>query len=355
MSKYLLGAVSVLAVLALLILVPTSPALLVDMPETIFSIPTGGVDVYGDPASLVVTVYGLCIALGTTLAIGLTAYLNRKTIGVTGGMALALVSGVFALICSHLSFCAVRWSYIINDLGGSAAYLWQFWQGGYTMYGAILGALLGVVIFAKARKAAVLPLLDTLVPGIALVVALGRFGEKFTLQGMGSYVANEALAMLPFVTTNEWGEAQVMVFAYEALFAAIALIASLAVLARKSPVGRAAETGLAVISLAQVILDSWRGDELIRFGFVRLNMICAAVVLAVIIGTRIARVVKKQGWKAWPIIRAVLFLASAGIVIAIEFALDKSTINNTLLYAVMALTLVMMGVCTLTDDGRQAA
>ena len=44
--------------------------------------------------------------------------------------------------------------------------------------------------------------------------------------------------------------------------------------------GRTLETGLTIISVMQVLLDSWRADELIRFGFVRLNMLMAALTLA---------------------------------------------------------------------------
>ena len=41
------------------------------------------------------------------------------------------------------------------------------------------------------------------------------------------------------------------------------------------------------------------------------------------------------------------------LVIAIEFALDKSTINNVLLYVIMALTLGVMGVSTLREGAKQ--
>ncbi|MBQ8202134.1 MAG: prolipoprotein diacylglyceryl transferase [Clostridia bacterium] len=353
MKKVLLCAAAVIGVLALLILVPTSPALLVDMPETIVTLPTGQVDEWGDPVGLPVTVYSVLIAAGAALAIVLTARLKTRRGGdFFSGMALALTSGVCALFCSHLLFCVLRWSYIMNDLGGTAAFLVQFWQGGYTMYGAILGALLGAVIYACVKKEPVLSQLDVIVPGIAVMIIFGRLGEKFTLQGVGSYVANEALYMLPFVSRTEWGTAQLSVYVYEALAALAALVCSLIVLLRNRPVGRAAETGLAIISLMQVMLDSWRGDELIRFGFVRLNMICAAVTLAVILGTRVYRVAKQKGFDGWSIARTVMLLAGAGVVIAIEFALDKSTINNTLLYALMTASLAVMGVAVLREDGR---
>ena len=47
--------------------------------------------------------------------------------------------------------------------------------------------------------------------------------------------------------------------------------------------------------------------------------------------------------------RVVLYLVGVALIILIEFALDKSSIENTLLYGVMAGTLMVMGVAMLKD------
>ena len=47
-----------------------------------------------------------------------------------------------------------------------------------------------------------------------------------------------------------------------------------------------------------------------------------------------------------------MLLAGAGVCIAVEFALDKSAINNGILYGVMMLALVPMFIAVLLDDGR---
>lgn len=350
----LLCAAALAGVLALLILVPTSPALMVDDPLTLAKLYTGGVDMWGDPAYLPVTAYSVYIAVGAALAIGFTA-LMAKLRGRCSleGAALALVSGACALVCSHLLFCAVRWGYIINDLGGTAAFLVQLWQGGYTMYGAILGGLLGGFLFAKARKLPVAEALDAIAPGMMILVAAGRFGERFTLQGMASYRAAEALQMLPFASVGEWGDPELTVYVYEFIVALAALAVCLCALAQRAPAGRAVENGLIVLSAWQIMMESWRGDELIKFGFVCLNMLMAAGLLAVLLAMRVVRCVKARGWNAWTIGRIVLLLASAGVVIALEFALDKSDINNTLLYGVMTAAIIGMMVSVLAVDGRE--
>lgn len=352
MKNVLLIAAAVIAVLALAILVPSSPALMVDTPTVLWS--SGGVDEWGNFAGVPLTAYGVMIAVGAALAIGSTvAIRGSRGKAPVSGIALALTSGGFALVCSHLLFCVLRWGYIINDLCETPAYLVQFWKGGYTMYGAILGGLLGAAVYAKAKKESVADAIGAIVPGMTILLTLGRAAEGFTGQGMGTYVVNEALGMLPFVQANEWGEMQLPVYVYEALIAAAALVTTVVMLLRrKATLGQIAETGLAIISAGQVMMDSWRGDELIRFGFVRLNMICAAVTLLAIILLRVRRCVKQDGWKVWSWLRIVLLFAFAGVVIAIEFALDKSNINNTLLYAVMTVCVVGMGAVTLADGKR---
>lgn len=357
MKKLLPCVLAAIAVLALLILVPTSPALMVDDPQTLLFLQTGA-DEWGDPVGLSVTVYGLFIAVGAAIAIALTALLLKRSTGKADGVWLALVSGACALVCSHWLFCALRWGYIVNDLCENAAFLFQFWKGGYTMYGAILGGLAGAAAYARVRKLNLGAALDAILPGMAVILLLGRFAERFTLQGLGNYVVNDSLHMLPFVTANEWGEMKVPVYLYEAFAAAIALIAMLVVSLRgRKPAGRVAEVGLTIISAAQVMLDSWRGDELIRFGFVRLNMIVAAVTLLALMILRVCRAVKAEGVQPWTIIRVVLLFLGAAAVLIVEFGLDGKmgiTLDNVYLYAVQLLSVLLMGAVVLMD-GRKAA
>ena len=351
---------ALLGVLALLVLVPSSPALIVDNYQSLHLFQTG-MDEYGTPTGLYITRYSVMIAAGAALAIVLMAWLGlRRKHCLADCLGLALASGACALLCSHWLFCALRWEYILNDLWESPWFLLQFWKGGYTMYGAILGGLLGAALYAKARKLPVAHAVDMLIPAMALLLVFGRSAECFTSQGMGTEVANQALGMLPFGQADEWDPSmmRVRVYVYEALAAGAALLASLVMcLQRKVPAGRAAETGLTIISAAQVLLDSWRGDELIRFGFVRLNMIMAAVMLAMLMALRVWRSVKSgHGVKPWTIIRVVLLLLGAAAVLIVEFGLDGKmgiTASNTLLYAIQTVAVVLMAASILIDGTPQ--
>ncbi|MBR3763991.1 MAG: prolipoprotein diacylglyceryl transferase [Clostridia bacterium] len=376
MKKELYGAALTLVLclavaLGALALVPSSPALLLEYAGTpeefaageatavaFLKFDTGLVDVWDEPVPLMVTGYGVWVAVGSVLAVIAMAVLARvRGLRMEAGASAGALCGLGALLGGHWMYCAVRWSYIINDLAGNWSFPLQLWQGGFTMYGAILGGLLGGVLAAKMTRMKLAPMLDMVVIGALLVMLCGRCGEGLTSQGLANIRAAEALNMLPFTDVDEWGDPVLRVYAYEALAAAAALAAAGVVLALRKPAGRAAEVGLAIVSAYQLLFESMRGDELIRFGFVCLNMIAAAAVLAFILVTRIIRRVRLQGWKAWETIRVVLFALGCGIVICTEFALDGKIklpgVNATMLYAVDALAVTGMMLAVAIADGRK--
>lgn len=344
---------------AALLLVPTSPSLLVDEPEALVEGTFWLVeDLEAEEQMLMVTKYGACIAGAAALAVVLTAVLRRVQGGtLSQGVGLAVGSGLGALLGAHWLYCAVRWSYIINDLCGTSMFPVQFWQGGYTMYGALLGALLGGLLASLVTGAKISRAMDALVPGMLLVLIAGRAGEMFTLQGMANTRAAEALQMLPFASVNEWDELVLAVYPYEAIAAGVALVVCALQLILCRPAGRAAESGLVIISAYQLLFESMRGDELIKFGFVCLNMIMAAVVLTPILVTRIVRRFMKKRWSWWEIVRSLLYLLGVGVVIAVEFALDGKIqlpgVTNTMLYAADFVAVTMVALSVLLCDGRK--
>lgn len=327
--------------------------------------------ILGQIGPFTLTAYALCLLAGAAAAMLLTAFLGRKDPGVNTCLSMGMAAILGAVIGGRLFYCLTQLEFILVDLGG-AAFMVQPWQGGYNMFGALLGGLAGVLIYARATKKPACTLMDLAAPGAALVIAAGRLGEAFTSQGLGAYVDSEALHCFPFAVENSWGDWQLPVFAYEAAAALVTMIvclclvrgawvmrnaSSAAVLVTcrslqrngKRPAGRVAEVFFALISLCQILLESLRADEFIRFGFVKFNMLAAAVVLGALIGLSVWRQVKRGGWKPWQIIRLILFAATIGVVILIEFALDKSPIDNRLLYAVMAMMLLLMGVSVLRE------
>lgn len=291
------------------------------------------------------TAYGLCLTCGFVLAIALTVLLARKTLGIDNTLTLCTVVAPCALLGARILYILPMMSYL-PDFGG-ASFAFKLWEGGYTLFGAVLGGMLGAWLFAK-KKGSLLHTFDVMAPGAALAICVARAAEYFTTQGLGDYVEDEALWYFPLAVENYFEMWQIPVFFYEAIAALVICIVCLLVL-KQGREGRTAEVFLTLLSLTQIILESLREDEFIRFGFVRFSMIMGAVTVAVVAFLSLRRCLKKTGWTRWQIARTVMFLVGVVVVILIEFALDKSTINNVLLYVIMAATLGVMGVATLRE------
>lgn len=299
-----------------------------------------------------ITAYALCLMAGAALAILMTVWLNRKKLGVDAALSMSMCAVAGAFIGARLFYCATMLEFILVDLGG-AGFLVKPWEGGYNMYGALVGGLCGLAVYTRVAKKNLAQVLDSAAPGAALAIALGRLGEYCTSQGLGHYVENEALWRFPFAVPSVYEDWQLPVFVYEA-FAALVVMAVCLCLMRKARAGRTAEVFLALISLSQILLESLRADEFIRFGFVKFNMLAAALVLGAVMLLSMRRCVKAKGWTVWQIGRLVIFTAAIVVVILIEFALDKSPIDNRILYAVMSATLALMGVSILCEGKARA-
>lgn len=285
-----------------------------------------------------VTAYGLVIILGLLAAAGCVLLIRKNGIPAEKRLTACIAAVIGGLLGARLLYCATMLETILADYEEGAAFIPQLWLGGYTLYGGVLGGLLAV--WLTCRKTGMTgATADLLSPAAALFLMFARLGERFTSQGLGAYVDDEALWFFPVAVMDQYEQWRVPVFLYEAAAALAIFIVCLVMLKKNGHPGETAEAFLILLSLSQIILDSLREDEYIRFGFVHLNMLAAGIVLLAVLLFRLGRSVTKK-WKIW---RVILFLAGIGACVGIEFALDKSTVNNVLLYTVMAVILVLLG------------
>jgi phosphatidylglycerol:prolipoprotein diacylglycerol transferase len=330
--------VLVLLLLILALLVPSSTPVAVGE-----SSPVG-------PFSL--TAYGVCVAAGALVGALFVVWLGLRRKLCLGELLDGLLCGALgAVLGARILYCAAMIEPISVDFG--LAFIPRLWEGGYTLFGGVLGGLAGAVLYVRFTKKPLKEILDVLAPGAALFLAIVRLGEGFTTQGLGFYVDNAAFQWFPAAVRDAYGYWAAPVFVYEAFAALLIAVLCAAALLRGRP-GTSTVLFLALLSLSQILLDSWRHDEYIRFGFVHFNQLAGVAVLAVLLAVSVARRVKKSGWNAWTAARPVLFLALLGVLIWVEFALDKSNIDNIILYIIMAAALIAMGMTVLYGGGRRA-
>src|SRR5918995_1451455 len=127
--------------------------------------------------------YGLCIALGIIVATWLTGReLARKGYDST----LALDSLFFVI---PLGFIGARVYHVVTDYGLYAddpiPGVFEVWNGGLGIYGAVAGGFIGVLLFSWYRGISPLVLADAAAPGVVLAQAIGRWGDYFNQELFG--------------------------------------------------------------------------------------------------------------------------------------------------------------------------
>jgi phosphatidylglycerol:prolipoprotein diacylglycerol transferase len=116
--------------------------------------------------------YGLMVALAVITVVGWALYSVRKDPRLSGDTILsaAIVGIPFGVIGARLLHVIDNWSDYSQDLG-------RIFRGdGLAIYGAVLGAALGIWIFSLFRKLPYGHFVDILAPGIILAQAVGRVG-----------------------------------------------------------------------------------------------------------------------------------------------------------------------------------
>ena len=126
--------------------------------------------------------YGLMIALGVVVAVvvGERRWKARggdpKDIG---DIALWVVlAGVIGARVYHL-FTGYDW-----QTGGITGTV-EIWKGGLSIWGAVIGGGLALLIFTKVKHRDTLGILDAVAPAVLLAQAIGRFGNYFNQELFG--------------------------------------------------------------------------------------------------------------------------------------------------------------------------
>ena len=285
-----------------------------------------------------VTVYGICVALSALAAVLLLcAQLrdDRRCSGHVQPLRLAVFCIPAAFVGARLLFCLVRFGFFFVELGPLSVLNTR--MGGFLLYGAVFGAMLAAAAVARHDGVSVVTALDDLAAPGMLSVLICRLAEGTTGEGVGAWVENETIWHFPLAVQNEFGEWQYAVFMLEALIAAVLLVV---LLVRRYAPGERIMTALLLYACCQVVCESLRMDSCPRVGFVRVSQVISAVVILAVTLIRALR----AGGRKRAAIRTVVMLACTGVVGGIEWALDKTPIDNRILYLVMAVACAAMAV-----------
>jgi phosphatidylglycerol---prolipoprotein diacylglyceryl transferase len=290
--------------------------------------------------------YGITLLTGSLLALGIGWHRCVKAKIATRKIVLATVLlPVFVAFFSHLLYCLVDLEYTIYSY--SFGYLFAFWENGYMLYGGMLGAVLALLMIGGKDT---LKLLEQVAPSGALMIAVARIGEGFLGQGYGEYWTGESVfRRFPFMVYDpyyeEWGWA---LFILEALIALILFIYLLQI--KMTWQGDGALLLFGLYASAQIVLESLRRDEYLRWGFVRVEEVASAVLVLVVLVCYCWKAGKGKGLSK--ALCFSLYIVMTVFCLLLEFATEGRIPFLTFMdvdacYAAMAVACVLLGASVL--------
>ncbi len=163
---------------------------------------------------LTIHFYGLIIATGLILA-AVYGMKRAKQFGLTEDHILDGVLYVtpFAILCARAYYCIFSWpQYADNPI--SVLYIWE---GGLAIYGGVLGAVIGILVYCRCKKISVGAVLDIVALGFLIGQAMGRWGNFFNREAFGAETAN-FLRMGLYNTVTQTVEYHHPTFLYESVW-----------------------------------------------------------------------------------------------------------------------------------------
>ena len=230
--------------------------------------------------------------------------------------ALAVLLG-FAL--SHLFYGLARWGFVGKD--NRTASLLFFWEGHYMLYGGMLGCALAALLVSLLYKHSTWKLLDTIAPAGALMIAFVRLAQGLNGGGYGDYLEEDsAFARFPFAVYDTFYDAWAWALFF--LAALLAILLSLWLSTRKSRFdGDRTLWMLGMYAAMQIVLESLRRDDFLRWGFVRISQVISAVLAGLVLIYYIVSRHKQRVWRN--IFCLLLYTGMVAVCILLEFALEQ--------------------------------
>lgn len=128
--------------------------------------------------------YGIVMAIALTAGVFFSAFVAKKFYPELNSeiiFNIAPVVIICAILGARIYYCLLNFSYYAQN----PIEILSIRHGGLSIHGAILGGLLGGIIYAKKHKLAVLKLCDIFSYGLILGQAIGRWGNFFNSEAFG--------------------------------------------------------------------------------------------------------------------------------------------------------------------------
>ncbi|MEI3607444.1 prolipoprotein diacylglyceryl transferase [Pseudogracilibacillus sp. SE30717A] len=246
--------------------------------------------------------YGVIIATGLFLGLWL-ATKEADRLGLKKDLIVDLImfAAPIAIIFARIYYVIFEWE---NYQGAPFWKLFAVWEGGIAIHGALIGAVLTAIVYARVKKVSFWQLADIVAPSLILGQAIGRWGNFMNQEAHGGPISEAAYQnfyqYLPDFIMNQMcigGTLYHPTFLYESVWNILVFI--LLIMIRKyNPLrGELFLTYIATYSIGRFFIEGMRTDSLFlgpikQAQFLSLLLIIGAIIL-IIYRRKINRVDRK--------------------------------------------------------------
>ena len=132
---------------------------------------------------LTIYYYGLIIVTGLLLA-AIYGLRRSKEFGLKQDDILDGVLWIvpFAILCARAYYCIFSW----EDYADHPIQVLYIWNGGLAIYGGVIGAAIGVIVFCRIKRVSLGATLDLVALGFLIGQSIGRWGNFFNREAYGA-------------------------------------------------------------------------------------------------------------------------------------------------------------------------
>ena len=228
--------------------------------------------------SFEVMFYGLIIGLGLLLCC-IYGLHRGKDFGLTQDDILdgALWIIPFAIVCARLYYCAFYWKE--GGYGANPISILYIWEGGLAIYGGVIGAAIGIVVYCLIKKIPITTCLDITFVTFPIGQAIGRWGNFFNREAFGAQTNNFLRMGLKMTEEGHFSSEMFYyhpTFLYESVWNALGFVLLHYASKKRKYEGQMALLYAMWYGLGRAIIEGLRTDSL-YWGPFRVSQLLAAV------------------------------------------------------------------------------